>query len=248
MKPKVSIIIPALNEEDYLPNILKCIKKQTYPHIETIVAISPQTTDQTVKVAKKFGVKIAPGGVYTKARNNGVKMTEGEIFFFLDADVTFKPETIQNALLAIKQQKLDFGALEFQYSKIKTKSNWTILNNIYISATNRLLTIYFRLMSHFIPITFGATTFIKRDLFLKINGYDESVWMCEDLDLGKRASQYGKSGVLPITVETSARRIESQGFVRFTISIVLSLFALLTGNSKLHKKVYPPKKEGDKYK
>ena len=50
----LSIIIPAYNEERYLPKLLNCIKKQTYRDYEVIVA-DANSKDKTRQIAKKFG-------------------------------------------------------------------------------------------------------------------------------------------------------------------------------------------------
>ncbi|MCK5373227.1 MAG: glycosyltransferase, partial [Candidatus Aenigmarchaeota archaeon] len=56
-KPELSIIIPTLNEEYYLPKLLESIKIQTYKDYEIIVSDSC-SDDKTVDVAKSFGAKI----------------------------------------------------------------------------------------------------------------------------------------------------------------------------------------------
>lgn len=53
MIPKISIIVPAFNKQDYIKSALGSIKEQTYPNIETIV-ISNGSTDKTAEVSRKY--------------------------------------------------------------------------------------------------------------------------------------------------------------------------------------------------
>ena len=81
------MIIPAFNEEKYLPQCLTSLKGQSYSPLEVIV-IDNNSTDQTAEIAKKFGAKV----VFEKkqgtahARDAGFKAAQGEIIARTDAD------------------------------------------------------------------------------------------------------------------------------------------------------------------
>jgi len=81
---KVSIIIPALNEENYLPKLLGSIKKQTFKDYEVIVA-DAHSKDRTREIARKFGAKIVDGGRPANGRNIGAKAASGEFLFFFES-------------------------------------------------------------------------------------------------------------------------------------------------------------------
>ena len=55
--PKISIVIPSLNEEKFLPILLESITKQTFKDFEVIIA-DAGSKDNTVEIAKKFGAKV----------------------------------------------------------------------------------------------------------------------------------------------------------------------------------------------
>ena len=86
--PKLSIIIPTLNEEDYLPLLLESIKKQDFKNYEIIVA-DANSKDKTKKIAKNYGCRIAVGGSVARGRNQGAKISKGDLFLFIDADMFF---------------------------------------------------------------------------------------------------------------------------------------------------------------
>jgi len=83
----ISVIVPAYNEEKYLPKTLRSLERQTYRDFETIV-IANGCTDKTAAVAKKAGVRliISNRKKIGAARNLGFSKAKGEIIVFLDAD------------------------------------------------------------------------------------------------------------------------------------------------------------------
>ena len=84
----LSIIIPTHNEENYLPKLLKCIKKQDYKDYEIIIGDS-FSTDKTIEIARNYGCRIikdtVPNGGPAMGRNNAAKKARGEMLLFLDA-------------------------------------------------------------------------------------------------------------------------------------------------------------------
>jgi glycosyltransferase involved in cell wall biosynthesis len=88
-QPFVSVIIPAYNCAQFLPDAVRCIQKQEHRALE-IVIVDDGSTDDTAAVARSFGEKVicisqANGGP-AKARNTGLEAARGEIISFLDAD------------------------------------------------------------------------------------------------------------------------------------------------------------------
>jgi len=101
---KVSVIIPARNEEKNLPVILQSLKNQTYIPYEIIV-VDDFSTDKTNQIANQFGVKVIknttlPNGWTGKnwAVWNGFLNSSGDILIFLDADVKLAPNAIESLL------------------------------------------------------------------------------------------------------------------------------------------------------
>jgi len=85
---KISVIIPAYNEEGNIANVIKTVKK--VPEINSIIVVSDGSTDQTVKIATSLEVNVyeiernvGKGGAIKK----GFDQTDSEILLFLDADL-----------------------------------------------------------------------------------------------------------------------------------------------------------------
>jgi glycosyltransferase involved in cell wall biosynthesis len=86
----VSVVIPTLQEENYLPNLLTSIKHQSYSPIEVVVVDgSPlQSYLRTEEICRSFGARILhrPDLNLPASRNEGAKQARGEILVFSDAD------------------------------------------------------------------------------------------------------------------------------------------------------------------
>src|SRR6266702_7918120 len=94
---KVSIVIPTLNEEKYLPRLLMSIREQTVPPAEVIVA-DADSIDKTKQIAKSFGCIVTKGGYLPTGRNNGAKLATSELILFLDADVMLPADFLQKTV------------------------------------------------------------------------------------------------------------------------------------------------------
>src|SRR5690348_11138372 len=101
MAVRYSIIIPALNEEKFLPNLLTSLASQTKKDFEVIV-VDGSSKDKTVSRARSFH-KTVPGlrVVISKIaslplqRNIGAKAAKGEWLIFVDADSILLPYFIE---------------------------------------------------------------------------------------------------------------------------------------------------------
>jgi glycosyltransferase involved in cell wall biosynthesis len=82
----VSVIVCAKNEESYIGNCLKCLKKQTLK--PEIIVVDGHSTDRTFEIAKKYADKVVKDnrkGV-GDARNIGWKLAKNDIIAYCDAD------------------------------------------------------------------------------------------------------------------------------------------------------------------
>lgn len=87
--PLVSFVIPTLNAQKYLPQCLKTIISQNYPKNKIEIIISDGgSTDNTIKIAKKYGVKVIknPEVLHEPGKSRAAKIAKGKIIFFVDSD------------------------------------------------------------------------------------------------------------------------------------------------------------------
>ena len=117
-QPKVSVILPARNEEPYIARCLESLLAQQYQNFE-VVAINDSSTDRTGEIIKEYAARDRrivyvdnlpkPEGWAGKnwACHQGYKRASGEYLFFTDADTVHSPDALPLAVGHIVSQDLD---------------------------------------------------------------------------------------------------------------------------------------------
>ena len=195
---KISIIIPAKDEEELLPNLLESIRNQDFDDYEVIVA-DAFSTDRTREIAREYGATVVDGGMPGPGRNAGARAAKGEFLVFLDADVVLPDNFLKNLYNEMQDRYIDVATCEIvpisdiQLDRIIHKLiNMTILANMRVD-----------------PKAFGFCIFITRRLFNRIGGFDETIKVAEDNDLVKRASEFRPLRYINSTfVKVSVRRFD----------------------------------------
>ncbi len=220
MKLPLSIIIPTLNEEKFLPKLLNSIKNQTMQPKEIIVS-DAFSTDNTRKIAREFNVKIVNGGLPAIGRNNGAKIATQPLFLFLDADVVLPPYFLEKTLEEIVERKLDIASCF-----AKPRSNLKIDRLLHQFANQ-----YMKLTQKFQPQIPGFCIFVKRDINTMIGGFDESIILAEDHDYVKRASKFGSFAYLnSFKIPVSVRRLSRDGRIKLSLKYIgINLHLIFVG-------------------
>ncbi|WP_307848842.1 glycosyltransferase family 2 protein [Microbispora oryzae] len=103
-RPLVTVVVPNYNGARFLPLCLRAAREQTYDPIEIIV-VDDHSTDESVRIARSAGVNVihtpANGGAAV-ARNAGAAAANGEILFFVDADVALAPDAVATAVAILE--------------------------------------------------------------------------------------------------------------------------------------------------
>jgi glycosyltransferase involved in cell wall biosynthesis len=190
---KVSIIIPARNEELNLPNILSSLKKQTYEPYEIIV-VDDFSTDKTNEIAKNYGVKVIqntslPDGWTGKtwAVWNGFLNSSGDILIFLDADVRLSPNAIESLLKARERSGGAISVVPYHY----TEKFYERLSLVpYLLGVFAFTSPFERRNTQ--KGLYGSCIVTTREDYEKINGHESiRCELLDDLSLGKKFSEYG---------------------------------------------------------
>jgi len=174
----VSVIINTRNEEKNIEDCLRSILAQKYPkeNIEIIV-VDNNSTDRTKEIAKRYTAKVFNYGPERSAQKNfGVKQSKGEYFLHLDADMRLSENIISECAEKVSRDR-DIVALYIP-EKIIGRGFWGEVRNFE--------------RSFYDGTAVDGVRFIKKDTFLKIGGFDENLYACEDWDLDKRIKKSGK--------------------------------------------------------
>lgn len=201
----LSIIIPTLNEEKYLPRLLESIRKQKIDY-EVIVA-DGGSTDQTLSCAKGFKGLLAKSGNPAGGRNAGAKAARGEYLLFLDADVVLPDNFLEQCLTIFKEKKLAVATCW-----VRPLSQDDFYKLIYLIGD---LVIW--LLQKVRPMANGFCIFSTRTVHNLVNGFDEALTFGEDADYVSRAAKYGGFALLSPRVGVSVRRFEKEGRIKLTL-------------------------------
>ncbi len=206
MKPRISVIIPTLNEKKYLKKCLDSLKRQDMRNYEIIV-VDSYSTDGTVQLARRYGRVVfekrkGPGA----ARNTGAKHAKGGILVFADADVRFGKDFLKKIEKKF-ENNIGGGICRLSvYDSGKTvyKMAYSFVNCI-SKFLNRMGII----------LTGGSCFAYRRKIFLKAGGFNPVFMTNEDHDLAGRVSKISRFMFFDdITAYTSCRRIKKNGLLR----------------------------------
>ena len=209
MKPEISVIIPALNEEKYIEHSLGGLGRQTFRNFETIV-VDGGSHDRTVRIASgRARIVVERKKGPAAARNAGAAVARGKILVFLDADTRPSPrllETFANAFESMQIVAATGPILPLE----KTRRT--------VGAGYRFVSVLFVRFSILVgmPSIVGANFAVRRKEFMKEKGFNESMLTYEDWDLSMRLRKLGRICFLKkAVVHTSVRRINEWGIIGF---------------------------------
>ena len=230
----LSIIIPCLNEEDYLPGLLRSIKIQTFKDYEIIVA-DAGSKDKTKEIAQKFGCKIVRGGLPAKGRNEGAKAAQGELLLFLDADTKLPDKDFLKRILGeFRQRKLDIASCFLRPLERSKFLNQKFVN-ICFEITNRLLVLFEKKS----PFGAGSMILVKKEFHQKIGGFNEKIRLGEDVVYIKKGAKLGNFGILRKgEIFWSIRRLEKEKWFRIMALYLLNGILSFSRNEKMMERYF----------
>jgi glycosyltransferase involved in cell wall biosynthesis len=178
--PKVSIIITTKNEERNIGNCLKSIGAQTFQDFEVIV-VDNFSKDKTAEIAEKWGCHVFfKGNERSAQRNYGVKVANGDYVLYLDADMILSADLISQCYKKCADGSV--GAL-YVPERIVGVGFWIKVRDFE--------------RSFYTGTVVDAVRFIRRDLFLRVGGFDESLVGPEDWDFDRKIRKLAQTAIAP---------------------------------------------------
>jgi len=206
--PRVSVVIPALNEERHIEACLLSVRAQTLKPLEIIVCDN-HSTDRTGAIAKKYADKVVLESKRSAAavRQKGASFVKGDIIAFIDADSIADPRWLEHIARAFEDRRVSgaYGpVLIFDGSPIDRFMSRYVFNQ-YVRLTHSLGK----------PSPAGMNMAVRASAFKRIGGFDTTLKTAEDIELFKRLAEVGRIAFCPATVFTSARRLKRWGYLKF---------------------------------
>jgi peptidoglycan/xylan/chitin deacetylase (PgdA/CDA1 family)/glycosyltransferase involved in cell wall biosynthesis len=203
----ISVVIPALNEEKFLPDCLKSLKNQDYTGSVEFIIADNGSTDGTVGVAKAFGARVVPcpekKSVFY-ARQIGADAAQGDIIAQADAD-TIYPSNWLSRIAKQFEKHPKMAAITGRY--IYTKAPWWAwIEYIIRSGVNWVIYPFLRRPL----IISGATFAFRRKIFVELGGYHDIAYAPDQWGIASRLSKGGKvsfdNGLYVITSPRSVNK------------------------------------------
>lgn len=229
---KLSVIIPAYDEERCLPETLERIGRAlTFAACPfEIIVVDNDSHDGTGRIAEAFGAKVFREREHniSKVRNSGAENSTGDVLIFIDAD-TLVPETLFRKILAVMEDESCFGgAVAVEYEDFQRR--WM---KVYLSG--------WELLGKLFGLGQGATQFCRKSVFEELEGYDQTIFMGEDVEFYWRLSGFARRNkghlyfVAHPKVMTSSRRFDKMSIWKILL-LTHPVFIRLTWRKKSYWK------------
>lgn len=175
-----SVIIPARNEEAWLPACLASVRAAAAAYrgeVETIVVVN-RCTDRTERIARAAGATVVHDESRNLAaiRNAGARAAHGEMLCTVDADSRMSPNTLHAAAEALLRHRCVGGGVPV------LPERWSLG----IAVTGLLIGAYLA-----VTRTTAGLFWCRRADFHAIGGFDERLVSAEDLDFATRLRRHG---------------------------------------------------------
>jgi glycosyltransferase involved in cell wall biosynthesis len=193
----VSVIITTKNEERNIENCLRSVRNQAFQNVELIV-VDNFSEDKTVEIAKKYTTKVySRGSERSSQRNFGAKAAKGLYLLYLDADMTLGPNVIEECLERCERDRI--SALHIP-ERIIGEGFWIKVRDFE--------------RSFYTGTIVDAARFIRKDLFEKIGGFDESLVGPEDWDFDRRMREISRTGIIQSALYHNEGRFNMKSYLK----------------------------------
>jgi len=225
----ISIIIPTLNEEKYLPRCLSSLNNQSRKEIRELIVVDGGSTDETVEIARKYSDKILvePGRAVGASRNIGATEATGEILAFIDADTVASVDWLEEIArsfhddpnaVGVTGPTIPYGGTKLDELAYQVATGWAQRLSLKVG----------------LPHVAGFNCAYRKGAFWQAGGFDERRELSEDVMLSLRIRHEGRIIFNPDMVAyTSLRRIKKYGYPYLTTYYAINAGTLLLFNRSL---------------
>ncbi|MEP1095442.1 MAG: glycosyltransferase [Cyclobacteriaceae bacterium] len=201
----ISVIIPTLNEEFYLPRTIEnTFLSAEDPQDLEVLVVDAGSSDNTLRTIEKLGVRIFSKPEFAlkkfQSLNYGIEQAKGETLLFLDADTTLPKAFDKHIRKTLEDKAMVGGAFEFSFEK----PDWKLY----------LLQMINRIRYRIEQTYYGdQAVFCRKSVVKKIGGYPEKTLM-ESAFFCNQLLKAGQLKLIKKPIKTSPRRFNENGFFK----------------------------------
>jgi len=200
MKIDYSIIIPAYNEESYLPKTIEYLKiaMDAVSLNGEIIVADNNSSDMTAEVAEKLGARVVfePLNQISRARNAGAAQARGRYLIFVDADTLVEPLLLQQALDNLESGQCIGGGA-------------TVGSEDKVPLVVKAVLGYWNFLSRTLRLAAGCFVYARRDAFEEVGGFSESVYATEEIWLSIALKRKGRKSKRRFCIVSSSKALTS---------------------------------------
>ncbi len=212
---RISVIIPARNEERTIPPVLRRVFDEL---VWEVIVVDGGSSDDTRQVATDLGATVLvsePGR--GRQLHTGAAAATGDVLLFLHADTMLPKGFQEHVIAALSDPRVAAGAFKLHIDDDRRSFRFI----------ERLV----QLRSRYRQMPYGdQAIFMRAETYRRAGGFPD--WpLMEDYDLIRRLRRLGRIRIVPVAVQTSARRWQELGIFRATLTNQLCLAAFRLGVS-----------------
>lgn len=226
---EISVIIPAYNEQRYLPQTLSALADalDACRCEAEVVVVDNNSTDQTAEIARRHGARVVfePVNQISRARNAGARNSRGRYLVFLDADTRVSARLLQSTLDMLQSGQCAGGG-----STVQADRRLKPLFRHAVTLWNRV--------SKALRVAAGCYVFCYREGFEAIGGFSEKVYVGEEIWFSRDYRRWARRRGMVFRildqapVITSARKLDWFSTTKSLLLIVAMVFFPMIARSR----------------
>jgi glycosyltransferase involved in cell wall biosynthesis len=175
MRPLVSVIVPTKNSARFLDECLRSIRAQSYPDLEVVV-VDNHSSDSTREIASRYADKVLVHGPERSAQvNKGAREARGAYVYKVDSDFLLASTVVEECVELAAQ---GFDAVVVHNSP-DVRAGW-------IARIRK-----FEVDMYKFDLAHSSARFVRKDVFERVGGFDETITAGEDYDFQNRLNAGG---------------------------------------------------------
>ena len=191
----ISFVVPAYNEEFELPGTIAAIRNAAQDRQYEIIVVNDGSTDATAEIARASSAELVSINrrQIAAARNAGARAATGDILFFVDADTRINRKHVIGALDTLSRGYAGGGA------QIKVEETIPLWARIGLK--------FFCFVYFALNLAAGAFLFTSRKNFDAAGGFDETLFIGEEVYFSLALRKLGRFKILSEPIVTSGRKL-----------------------------------------